>query len=141
MVKKNVKVENTTKSRVTINLKGFNDKCYAVKAKGSVAIDEDELNYIMNTSQVFKMGTLRVVNKEELVDSVDVTELESPNALSDAGIDLFLKKTQKSLMTELEKIDSIQVIQKILDRANELDKTVRVIEMIETRLEQLLELA
>lgn len=138
MAGRNIKIDNLLNSKVTLNLKDFNGKIYPIRPKGFVKITEEELSFVMNVSKVFKDGILKVSNKEVLSEDIDKTELESNNALTDEDINTLLKKTQKQLKVELQSIDSIDVIKRILEKANELDKSVKFIEIIEKRLEELI---
>lgn len=138
MAKKTVKVVNMINSDVTLNLKDFNDKVLPIKVKGFVKLDEDELSYIMSTSEVFKNGTLAVENKESLSEEVDKEELESSNTLTDKDIANLLRRNYKNLKEGLSEIDSSHTVKRILNYAKDKDKSVKVIEIIENRLEELI---
>ncbi len=141
MAKKDVKVLNMIDSSVTVNLKDFSDRVITIKAKGFGMLSEDELAYVMSNSQVFKKGTLSVSenSKEKLSDNIHKEELESPNALTAKEISNLLRRSQRNLKAGLEEIDSIQTLKRILDYAKESDKSIKVIEIINSRLEKLME--
>lgn len=138
MEKKRVRVKNLTSHKVTVNLTDFNGRKIVVMPKLTGILTEEELAYVMNTSKVFQKGTLKVENKESLSEDIFVEDLESKNALSDEDIKAILGKAQKTIKKELDGIDNIHVAKRMLTVANELDKSVKVIDMIEARIEDLL---
>lgn len=138
MAERNIKIENLSNNKVTLNFKSFNGKIYPIMEKGAVKITEDELSYLMNTSKVFRAGILKIVNDEILSGEIDKEELNSNNTFTDDDILALLKKTQKQLTVDLKGIDSIDVIKRINEKAVELDKSIRVIGIIENRLEELM---
>lgn len=136
MAKRNIKIENPNKHEVTINLKEFNGRVIPIKGNGIAMLEEDELAYVVTSSQVFNRGTLRVANKQELT-VIDKSDLESPNALTDEEVVAMLKN-QKALETALLQIDNERVLKRVLEKANELNKSVKMVGMIEARIEELL---
>lgn len=127
------KVVNLLRSGVTINLRGFNNKEIPLAPNGFSYITEEELAYIRNTSKIFETGDLKI--EGELPKDIEIPE--SPNALSDDDILKMLKKTQKQIEQDLQNIDNYQVCKRILDIAKEQDKSIKVINLIENRLNEL----
>lgn len=138
MSERNVKIQSLSKANGRINLTEFNGKSYPIKAKSSVKITEDELSYLMNSSNALKDGTLKVMNEEILSADIDKDELVTDNAFSDRDIEELLKKQFKAIESGLNKIDNIDVVKRILEKANELDKSVKVVGLIENRIEKLM---
>jgi len=136
MMAEKIKVLNLTESGVNINLTAFNGKVIPVSPKGFCFLSADELAYVRNTSIAFERGTLKVADAAQVPEDIDIPQ--SPNALTDADIVALLKKPQKQLGIALEEIDNAEVVRKILEAAKEQDKSVKVIETIEARLNELI---
>ncbi|MGE6227627.1 hypothetical protein [Paenibacillus chitinolyticus] len=133
-----VKVINLTASQVNINLTEMsNGKVVPIKPHAFALLSADELAYVRNTSAAFDRGTLRVDNMESVPAEIDIPD--SPNALTQNDIVALLKKPQKQIQLSIDEIDSVNVIRMILNTAKEQDKPVKVVEAIETRLNELLE--
>lgn len=136
MAEQQFKVLNLTGSPVNINLTAFNGKVKPIAPKGFTFLFEDELAYVRNTSVAFQRGTLKVDESTPAPSNVEIPE--SPNALNDEDIADLLKKPQKQIAIALEEIDNVAVVRQILESAKELDKSVKIIDIIENRLEELL---
>ncbi|WP_336786948.1 hypothetical protein [Paenibacillus sp. MMO-177] len=132
-----IKVTNLTASPVNINLTSLNGKVVPVKPKAFALLSADELAYVRNTSTAFERGTLKVDNIDAVPAEIDIPT--SPNALTDADIAAMLKKPLKQVQIALEDIDSVNVVRAILTAAKEQDKSIKVVEAIEARLNELLE--
>lgn len=137
-MERNVRIDNLTNSKITLNFKDLNEKVYPIRPKGFVKITEEELSYLMNVSTAIKDGLIKVANEDVLTGDINKDELKSDNAFTDNDIVTLLKKPQKALAVELENITSLDVVNRILVKANELDKTVKIVELIESRVEQLM---
>lgn len=133
MAEEQIKVLNLAKNDVTINLTGFNGKTKPIKQGGFAFLTPDELAYVRNTSIAFEKGTLKVDGNAP--EGIDIPN--SPNALTNDDIAKMLKQPQKQLALALEEIDNINVVRNILEVAKEQDKSIKVIEIIENRIEEL----
>lgn len=129
-----IKVRNLGRSIVRVNLVNLNGKAIPINPKGFAFFDKDEVAYLRNTSKVFEAGVLKVED-EEIAKELGVEE--SGNAVDEAGIAQILKMSQSKLSAKLKEIDNIQVVEAILDNANDADKSVKFIEIIEKRIEEL----
>lgn len=140
MAEERIKVINTRGNGLTINLTRLNGKEVPIAPKGFAFLTIDELAYVRNTSKAFERGTLVLEDgeMEKLEGKVDIPE--SPNALTDKDIVAILKLPVGQLGNKLEEITVIQVIEDILAKAKEADKSVKFIEAIEARKEQLLKI-
>lgn len=130
-----IKVINTRKNVITINLSSFNGKVIPLSQNGFAYLTEDEFSYLINTSKVFNLGILKVDAGQQVPEDIEVPV--SPNALTDDDIVKMLKLTQKSFAIELNKITDIQIAKRIFEIAKELDKSIKIIEMIEAKIEEL----
>lgn len=137
MERKNVKIQNLNASKVKLNFTKLNGRTVLINGNGTVKISEDELMYLINSSNVIKKGSIKIVNENELSNDIDKDDLVSPNSLSDDGIIELLKKSQASIKKEIAEVDSIETIERILNKAHELDKSVKLIAILEERLEEL----
>lgn len=136
-MEKKIKVVNLTGSQVNINLTGLTaGKITPIKPKSFALLTTDELAYVRNTSTAFERGTLKVDNIADVPSEIDMPE--SPNALNDTDISALLKKPLAQVKISLEEIDSVNVVRSILGAAKEQDKSVKVVEAIEARLNELL---
>ena len=133
-----IRVQNVANNGVTVNLKDFNDKIIPITGKSFALLTEEELTYVMNTSKIFETGSLQVANKEALSSDIDLDSLKSPNTFTDEDILALLKKTQKQVEVSLENVTNPDVVKRILAKAQELDKSVKVVEAIQLKLESLL---
>ena len=133
-----IKVQNVANNGVTVNLKEFNDKIIPIAGNSFAFLTEEELTYVMNTSKIFETGSLQVANKEALSSDIDLDSLKSPNTFTDEDILTLLKKTQKQVEISLENVTSPDVVKRILAKAQELDKSVKVVGAIQLKLESLL---
>lgn len=133
-----IRVQNVANNGVTVNLKEFNDKIIPIAGKSFAFLTEEELTYVMNTSKIFETGSLQVANKEALSSDIDLDSLKSPNTFTDEDILTLLKKTQKQVEVSLENVTNPDVVKRILAKAQELDKSVKVVGAIQLKLESLL---
>jgi hypothetical protein len=136
MAENKIKVLNLTGSTVSINLTALNGKVVPINTKGFALLSTDELAYVRNTSTAFERGTLKVDEKSTVPEEIDIPS--SPNALTDEDINTLIKKPVKQVEIALAEIDSINVVRNILAQAKEQDKSVKLVEAVEARLEQLL---
>lgn len=137
MIERNIKVKNPNKYAITVNLIKLNGRTITLNPKGFAMFDEDEIAYLTNASSVFKKGILVIENKENL-KLVREEDIKSPNVLTDEEIEDVLKLSQKGLASKLEEIDNIEVVKRILEIAKEKGKSIKSIELIENRIEELL---
>jgi len=137
MEKKNVKIQNLNASKIRLNFIKLNGRTVPIAGNGIAKITEDELLYLMNNSQAIKKGSIKVINEDELSNDIDKEDLLSPNVLTEDEIVELLKKSQATVKKEIAEIDSLEVIERIFNKANELDKSVKLIAIIEERLEEL----
>jgi hypothetical protein len=135
VAEKRIKVISTVNNDITINLRTFNGKQIPLPKKGFVYLTEDEIAYILNTSNAFRIGILKVEKPEEVDPNLDIPA--SPNALTDEDLLAILKKTQKQLAVELDNITSKQIVERVMELAREHDKSIRVIDIIQKRIDEL----
>lgn len=131
-----IKVINVSRTSVMINLSMLTGKTYPLKPNAFAFLTEDEISYIQNTSSAFKRGFLKIDESKPLPDTVEI--VESKNALPEDEMEKFLSKTQKVIKHDLSEMDNMFVLKDLVAKAKELDKSVRVIDMIESRIEELI---
>jgi hypothetical protein len=130
-----IRVDSTRNNEIGINLGKFNGKMIPVSPKGFAYLSEDELTYVINTSDAFKRGILVVMNKEKVSEDIDIPT--SPNALSKEDLSAIMKLPQAQLKIKLQEITERKVVQEILENAKANDKSIKFIDIIESRLEEL----
>jgi len=136
-MKNKIKVVNPLRSRCTINLRNFNGKSIPVeKNNGFAFLSEDEFAYVCNTSKVFEDGFLVVALNQQVDEDIELPP-KSSNALTKEDMIKLVKKPAKQIENELAKITNFQVMKVILETAHKEDKSVKVIGLIQSRLEQL----
>lgn len=129
-----IKVRNLGKSVVRINLVNLNGKAIPINPKGFAFLDKDEVAYLRNTSRAFEAGILKIED-EEVAKELDV--VDTPNAVDEEEIAKIMKMSQVKLNARLAEIDNVGVVEAILEEAMKLDKSVKFIEIIENRIEEL----
>jgi hypothetical protein len=132
-----IKVLNPLKSKITINLVLLNGKQIPVASKGFAYVTAEELAYIQNTSKAFELGFLKVDPKAALPEEIEIPD--SPNSMTDEDITKLLKKPSRQVEYHLANIENVHVARRILELAKEQDKSVKVVEVIQARLEALLQ--
>lgn len=130
------KVQNLTKSAVTVNLTALNGRTKPIAPNGFTYLNEDELAYLRNTSRCFERGTLAI--SEATPAPLELEIPLSHNALTNDDIQALIKKPSKALATALEDIDSIQLVREIREVAIEAEKSIKHVEVIDARIESLL---
>lgn len=133
MASKKVKVVNLLDCQININLSALNGKTIPIMPRGFAYLNEDELAYVTNTSTAFAKGSLRV--EGELPENLEVPT--SPNAMTVEEMEKFLKQKQKAIREQVVEIDAPHVIKKMIEIAHQNDMSVRVIEILTSRLEEL----
>ena len=131
-----IKVVNSLKSRITINLTKLNGKEIPIEKNGFALLTVDELAYLQNVSKAFDLGYLRLAPKQIIPEEVEIAD--SFNAISDEEISKLLQKPVKTLESELVKLTNVYVLKRVLEIAGEQDKSVKVMKIIEDRIENLL---
>lgn len=133
MASKKVKVLNLLDCQVNINLKLLNGKVIPIMPSGFTYLNEDEVAYLSNTSTAFAKGTLKIEGDKP----ADLEIPDSPNAMTDKEIGAFLKQTQKAIREQIVDIDAQHIIKKMIEVAHEEDMSVRLIDILTSRLEEL----
>lgn len=124
---------------VVINLKGLNDREIVIPNGGFCFLKEEELSWVLSQSKIFERGILRVVSPDELPTDIREELPVSKDAVTKTDISYFLGLTQAKLTKELQEITREDFLRELAKGANEADKSVKFVQVIENRIEELLE--
>ena len=115
------------------------NKSFDLKPNSEVPVTEDELAYLMNDCQgAFKKGYLEVVKVDDNVkEHVDIVETE--NKMTEDEILALLDLAPSRMKTKLAKIDASHLLKEIRQKAEELNKSNKVMEAIDARIKEVAE--
>lgn len=109
-------------------------RSFNLKPNSVVSVDEDELNYLTNECEgAFKKGYLQVVGLDEGCN-IDIVETE--NVMSDDEMETLLNAPFKKIQSEINKINETRLLKEIRQKAEELNKSNKVIELIDNRIKE-----
>lgn len=133
MSKKICKVKNVSRSDFLLTFELIEKgKRFTLKPNSSVAIDEDELNYLVNEcSGCFQKGYLEIVDLEPTA-TVDVPATE--NKMTDEEMEELLNYPFAKLKSHVNKIDVSHLLKELRIKAEEMNKSSKVIEIIDARI-------
>lgn len=133
MSKKICKVKNVSRSDFLLTFELIEKgKRFTLKPNSSVAIDEDELNYLVNEcSGCFQKGYLEIVDLEPTA-TVDVPTTE--NKMTDEEMEELLNYPFAKLKSHVNKIDVSHLLKELRIKAEEMNKSSKVIEIIDARI-------
>jgi hypothetical protein len=133
MSKKICKVKNVSHSDFLLTFEMIEKgKRFTLKPNASVAIDEDELNYLKNECEgCFKKGFLEIVDLDEsVVADVPVTE----NKMTEEQMEEILSYPFPKLKSQINKIEVTHLLKELRIKAEEMNKSSKVIEIIDARI-------
>ena len=112
------------------------NKRFDLKPNSEVPLNEDELAYLMNDCQgAFRKGYLEIIKVDDKVkENIDIIKTE--NKLSEEGIDALLDLAPSKMKTKLAKIDASHLLKEIRQKAEELNKSNKVMEAIDARIKE-----
>jgi len=125
---KKIKVVNDNKFDYGLSINIGSPKKIVVKAKAFVTLDQDEVYYIDSTSRTFRDGFLRV--KDEETKQGMGQDAENPNAITTEEVEKLLTGNIQKMKKELKEIKSKHAIDKVIDKAKELDLTTGKLKII-----------
>lgn len=109
-------------------------KRFKMRPNSEVAITEDELNYLNNEcSGAFALGYLEIVDLNE--DS-GVDAPETHNKLTDEDMEDMLNAPFMKFKSQVGKIEVSHVLKDLRMKAEEMNKSNKIIEIIDARIEQ-----
>lgn len=130
---KYVKVRNTSRGYLFLDLKMAGGKVIEMKADSTAAITTDEYDYLINSCpNLFKGGDLILVNPTK-----DIETIESENVLSNDDIAKLVELNLTKFKKEIENITSLSVMKDIRTKAVEEDKTKKFMEVIDEKITEL----
>lgn len=139
MKMKQYRVENCLiGGSVVINLNGLNQREIVVPSKGFVFLKEEELSWVLAQSKAFQRGILRVVNSDELPEEIKMDLPTTKDSVTSKEIPYFLSLTQAKLVKEIKDITREDFLRELHDKAVEDNKTVKFVEAIQNRIEEIL---
>jgi hypothetical protein len=130
---KKAKIKNISKCNFILSLDTVNrGKRFDMKPDAAVFVDEDELNYLMTECQgAFKKGYLEVVSKDA---DIEVEVIETENKMSDEEIEELLNSPFTKIKSQVNKITASHLLKEIRAKAEELNKSNKTIEIIDSRI-------
>lgn len=129
------KIKNISRGNFFLSLDQVSrGKHFELRPNSVVTVNEDELNYLMvECPNAFKKGYLEVIDTGEIKD-VDVIETE--NKMTDAEIEQLLGYQFAKMKSQLNKITATHLLKDIRAKAEELNKSNKVIEVIDNRIKE-----
>lgn len=128
-------IKNVSKGNFLLSLNQVTaGRSFKMKPNSVVSVDEDELNYLMNDCQgAFKKGYLQVIDLDEEC-KIDIVETE--NVMSDEEIEALLNAQYQKIKSQINKIEETRLLKEIRQKAEELNKSTKVIELIDARIKE-----
>lgn len=128
-------IKNVSKGSFLLSLNQVTPgRSFKMKPGSLVSVDEDELNYLMNDCQgAFKKGYLQVVDLDEEC-KIDIVETE--NVMSDEEIETLLNAQFTKIKSQINKIEESRLLKEIRQKADELNKSNKVLELIDARIKE-----
>lgn len=128
-------IKNVSKGKFILSLNQVSEgKSFEMKPNSIVSVDEDELNYLMNECQgAFKKGYLEVVDLDKDV-KVDIVKTE--NVMSDEEIEELLNAPFAKMKSNINKIEETRLLKEIRQKAEELNKSAKALEIIDNRIKE-----
>lgn len=128
-------IRNVSKGNFLLSLHQVSSgKSFKMKPNSVVSVDEDELNYLMNECQgAFKKGYLEVVDVDKEC-KIDIVKTE--NVMSDEEIEALLNAQFTKIKSQINKIEETRLLKEIRQKAEELNKSNKVLELIDARIKE-----
>lgn len=135
MSEKICKVKNVSSHEFTLTFERIEKgKVFVMKPNATVSIDADELNYLNNEcSGAFSKGYLQIVDLQE-GSTVDAPETK--NAMTREEMEEILNSSFAKMKSQINKIEMSHVLKDLRLMAEEMNKSSKVIELIDARIEQ-----
>lgn len=129
------KIKNVSRTHFFLSLDQVTrGKHFELKPNSVVTVNEDELNYLMvECPNAFKKGYLEVVDTGEIKD-VEVVETE--NKMTDEEMEELLGYPFAKMKSQMNKITATHLLKEIRAKAEELNKSNKVIEVIDNRIKE-----
>ena len=109
-------------------------KKFKMRPDSTVAIDEDELNYLNNECpNAFKKGYLKIVDFDESV-TADIPETE--NEMTKKEMEQLLNAQFTKMKSQINKIEVSHLLKELRTKAEELNKSSKVIDVIDARIKE-----
>lgn len=109
-------------------------KKFKMRPDSTVAIDEDELNYLNNECpNAFKKGYLKIVDFDESV-TADIPETE--NEMTEKEMEQLLNAQFTKMKSQINKIEVSHLLKELRTKAEELNKSSKVIDVIDARIKE-----
>lgn len=129
------KIKNVSRSLFFLSLDQVSrGKHFELKPNSVVTVNEDELNYLMTECpRAFKKGYLEVIDSGD-ISNVDIIETE--NKMTEEEIEELLNYQFTKMKSHLNKITASHLLKDIRAKAEELNKSNKVIEVIDNRIKE-----
>ena len=126
-------IKNVSKHNFLLSLNQVSaGRIFKMKPNSVVSVDEDELNYLMNECQgAFGKGYLQVI---ELDKDCKVDIVETKNVMSDEQMETLLNSPFNKIKSEIKKIEESRLLKELRQKAEELNKSSKVLELIDVRI-------
>lgn len=133
MNKKIAKVKNISTSSFHLTFDAIEKgKKFELKPNASVSIDADELNYLNNNCpNAFKKGYLEIVDLDE---SAGVEAPVTENKMTEEEMVEILSYPFAKMKSHVNKIGVTHILREMRIKAEELNKSSKVIEIIDARI-------
>lgn len=135
MGKKIAKVKNISSSEFLLTLDEVSKgKKFNLKPNSIVGIDEDELNYLSNECpNAFRDGYLEII---DLDDGLGIDAPVTENKMTDEDMENLLNAQFNKMKSQINKIEVSHVLKELRIKAEELNKSNKVLEIIDERIKE-----
>lgn len=129
------KIKNVSRGLFFLSLDNVTrGKRFEMRPGSVVTVDEDELNYLMTECpNAFKKGYLEVVDGEKIED---IEIISTENKMSNEEIEQLLNSQFTKIKSQLNKITATHLLKQIRAKAEELNKSNKTIELIDSRIKE-----
>lgn len=129
------KIKNVSRGLFFLSLDNVTrGKRFEMRPGSVVTVDEDELNYLMTECpNAFKKGYLEVVDGEKIED---IEIISTENKMSNEEIEQLLNSQFTKIKSQLNKITATHLLKQIRVKAEELNKSNKTIELIDSRIKE-----
>ena len=133
MENKKIKVYNRQKFNVGIKLPNKPDGVNI--APGSFTyMTEDDIEYVMSQSKIFKKGYLRVEEGNTVLEDAGIDTMNDPNFFDDEMIRKKLAMSAKKLGEWLDTIDSEHTMDRVYDVAMSMDLSMSKLKVLNEKM-------
>ena len=135
-MEKVIKIKNTSRRNFSLNLSFVTaKKVLDLKPETEIEITSEEYQYLSTQCpNAFASGCLKVVSaKEDFTGDI----IESQNVMSDVDIEALMELTPAKLRNKLKNITSIDLVNDIRIKADELGKSDKFMDEINIKIDEL----